>query len=502
MIRNKSFGTIPNTIRMAEPPIFEPNQAENEIELINRQSKLKTWQSPTGEIFHLNIPPTVYPPREDTDILARAILRLGPGKNRKCLEIGCGTGVLSVFASRQGWNVTACDINPFAVACTRGLAIENNVEMQVSEGGPSPIIDGKISQWTSNKKYELIFWNLPYLKIKEDENIKTLGPLEEAGLIDTDEHGLLKRALKLISNGLLADNGLALFVVSSQNEFSNYRFESHSLGMATREISNLIFDDGEELRVIAVWKPYAFAHKTSLEIVESTNTFLLDSGMSEGSSVSSKNQIKGHGRRNRVWNDYQESYAGSWLLFDSIPKLSPGVMQILVGLSVIETINCLTKNSVEIILKWPNDVLVSFGGEWRKVSGILIESKSSGDENVIVAGIGINISGEYNENFDIPVGFVKELSEEINYENINVVLNAILASNFERIEAIPELLFPELERQINNQVEKAFTKLKQPLYRNSTIEFLRILEDGSIEVLNQKQERLIIDDSESVSWGY
>ena len=224
--------------------------------------------------------------------------------------------------------------------------------------------------------------------------------------------------------------------------------------------------------------------------------------MSEGSSVSSKNQIKGHGRRNRVWNDYQESYAGSWLLFDSIPKLSPGVMQILVGLSVIETINCLTKNSVEIILKWPNDVLVSFGGEWRKVSGILIESKSSGDDNVIVAGIGINISGEYNENFDIPVGFVKELSEEINYENINVVLNAILASNFERIETIPELSFPQLERQINNQVEKAFTKLKQPLYRNSTIEFLRILEDGSIEVLNQKQERLIIDDSESVSWNY
>ena len=40
---NKSFGTIPRTIRMAEPPIFGPNQVDNEIELTNRQSKNKIY---------------------------------------------------------------------------------------------------------------------------------------------------------------------------------------------------------------------------------------------------------------------------------------------------------------------------------------------------------------------------------------------------------------------------------------------------------------------------
>ena len=231
---NKTFGTIPLAIRMPESPVFGSKQAEDEIELINRQSSTKAWQSPTGEIFHLNIPPTVYPPREDTDLLAKALLRLGPGKKRKCLEIGCGSGVLSALAHRQGWEVTACDINPFAVACTRGLAKENKMQMNVFEGGPSPKADGEISQWTGDSKFDLIFWNLPYLKLDEDKIDQTLGPLEEAGLIDTDENGLLNRTLKIISDGLLSDNGLALFVVSSQNEFSNYRFESYSLGLATR----------------------------------------------------------------------------------------------------------------------------------------------------------------------------------------------------------------------------------------------------------------------------
>ena len=46
---NKTFGTIPLAIRMPESPVFGSKQAEDEIELINRQSSTKAWQSPTGE---------------------------------------------------------------------------------------------------------------------------------------------------------------------------------------------------------------------------------------------------------------------------------------------------------------------------------------------------------------------------------------------------------------------------------------------------------------------
>ena len=497
---NKTFGTIPLASRMPESPIFGSKQAEDEIELINRQSSTKAWQSPTGEIFHLNIPPTVYPPREDTDILAKALLRLGPGKKRKCLEIGCGSGVLSALAHRQGWEVTACDINPFAVACTRGLAKENKMQMNVFEGGPSPKADGEISQWTGDSKFDLIFWNLPYLKLDEDKIDQTLGPLEEAGLIDTDENGLLNRTLKIISDGLLSDNGLALFVVSSQNEFSNYRFESYSFGLATREMTRIKFQDDEELRVVAVWNPYSTGQKIPLESVDSTNSFLLNSNLPEGSSVYSKNQKSGHGRRNRQWIDYQESFACSWVLFNSIPNLSPGLIQILAGLSVIDTIKCITQKEEDILLKWPNDILISYDSKWRKVSGILIESKSSGGNNLIIAGIGINLSGEYKNNFEIPVGFLKHYSDRISFDKILTVLNAAISSNFEKIDVLPDIKFSNIENRINSEIKKTFHKFSAVFYRNKQVEFSRIFEDGSIEISDRNSETFKVDDSESINW--
>ena len=63
---------------------------------------------------------------------------MGPGKGRKFLEIGCGSGALSILASSLGWNVHACDINPFAVAATRGNMAKNLQNGIVKEGGIGP----------------------------------------------------------------------------------------------------------------------------------------------------------------------------------------------------------------------------------------------------------------------------------------------------------------------------------------------------------------------------
>ena len=134
------------------------------------------------------------------------------------------------------------------------------------------------------------------------------------------------------------------------------------------------------------------------------------------------------------------------------------------------------------MLKWPNDILISYDDKWRKVCGILIESKSSGSDNTIIAGIGINLSGEYKDNFDIPVGFVKEFSNQITFEKIHTVLNAILASNFERIDVLPEITFNQIEKRINLELQNTFSRLNNNFYRKIPVEFSRILEDGSIEI--------------------
>ena len=65
------------------------------------------------------MPRTVYPPREDTELLGRALLRLS-GRQGSANEIGCGSGAISILLASMGWEVSACDVNPFAVAATRG----------------------------------------------------------------------------------------------------------------------------------------------------------------------------------------------------------------------------------------------------------------------------------------------------------------------------------------------------------------------------------------------
>ncbi|MEO2179396.1 MAG: 50S ribosomal protein L11 methyltransferase, partial [Candidatus Poseidoniia archaeon] len=69
--------------------------------------------------WEITVPHTVYPPREDTALLGRALLRLS-GRCGRAVEIGCGSGVLSILLASIGWSVTACDVNPFAVAAARG----------------------------------------------------------------------------------------------------------------------------------------------------------------------------------------------------------------------------------------------------------------------------------------------------------------------------------------------------------------------------------------------
>ena len=65
------------------------------------------------------VPPTVYPPREDTQLLCRAISELSR-HGGKAVEIGCGSGIVSIFLASLGWDVTSFDVNPYAVSATRG----------------------------------------------------------------------------------------------------------------------------------------------------------------------------------------------------------------------------------------------------------------------------------------------------------------------------------------------------------------------------------------------
>ncbi len=107
----------------------------------------------------LEVPDSCYYPREDSELLAEAV-EGRQLKNKKCLDMGCGSGLLSIIMAKQGAAVTAADINPEAVAATRRNAAANGAD-----------VFAVYSDLFANvaEKFDLVAFNPPYLPGDERE---------------------------------------------------------------------------------------------------------------------------------------------------------------------------------------------------------------------------------------------------------------------------------------------------------------------------------------------
>ena len=140
------------------------------------------------------VPPTVYPPKEDTLMLCDVLSKLSAKSDSKAMEIGCGSGLVTMVLSALGWEVTSCDVNPFAVACTRGNLEANGLSDRAS------IIEADFeSDFPISEDTELVVWNLPYLD-EDEENSGVLEKIEEAALADIPKGGWGGVLLKSLEN--------------------------------------------------------------------------------------------------------------------------------------------------------------------------------------------------------------------------------------------------------------------------------------------------------------
>ena len=83
---------------------------------------------------HLRVPVGVFPPRlfHSTKLVCRTVDRLDlVGKS--FLEVGCGSGAISIVAARRRATVTAIDISDAACTATRANAALNGVKLDVLE---------------------------------------------------------------------------------------------------------------------------------------------------------------------------------------------------------------------------------------------------------------------------------------------------------------------------------------------------------------------------------
>ncbi|AGI48475.1 HemK-related putative methylase [Thermoplasmatales archaeon BRNA1] len=138
----------------------------------------------------------VYPPSEDSVMFIEALeIRRG----MRVLEIGCGSGVVSIHCALNGAEVTCGDVNPKAVELANRNAEANGVRINAVGTDVYSGIDGK---------FDLILFNLPYLPVDEE------GELAKAWSGGEDGMGPLPRLLEGAPEHLLPGGRVAVVVSS------------------------------------------------------------------------------------------------------------------------------------------------------------------------------------------------------------------------------------------------------------------------------------------------
>lgn len=138
----------------------------------------------------------VYPPSDDSFLLIRSF---DIHSGEKVLEIGCGSGIVSMHCAMNGGVVTCGDINKKAVALTKKNMALNSLDATVVETDVYSDIKGK---------FDTIIFNLPYLPVKEK------GDLALAWSGGDDGLGPLPNLISGARDHLLPD-GRIIIVVSS-----------------------------------------------------------------------------------------------------------------------------------------------------------------------------------------------------------------------------------------------------------------------------------------------
>ena len=478
-------------------PNFSAEAAEEEIERLQRPAQKVVWTSPTRQSFEFNLPATVYPPREDTSLLAGALHRLGLPAGTSCLEIGCGSGAVSIHAATLGWRVVACDINPFAVACTRHHASLYGQSITVCEGGPGPELDGVSNQWGGDAHYDVVMWNLPYLPqppMGED----VLGPMEESALIDSDERGLFIRYVERLASGqLLKQKGVALAVVSSLLDGHHACSTAWKHGLAARILSEEEFEDGESLVLIAMWQPYSGKERMHEAVVASTNSILLEHPYPAGVRCTADVQQQGRGRRGRSWESLTGALAASWVVDDGTNSLHKPADQVHLGYNLLTLFHSFGPE--RICLKWPNDLYVrsSLSTPWKKCAGVLFEGKTMGSGQRTVLGIGLNIAAPLNSEY---AGLV-ELSQLVESEDTLTQIHAVVASMFEVLDGPNVPLTVPSEKDLDEALVFGSLALGPLFYRGGKVNVIGVNYTGSLRVKTELGEVILLDDPDELEWS-
>ena len=428
-------------------------------------------------------PPTVYPPREDSLLLCRVISEFTLVPGVKALEIGCGSGIVTMVLATLGWEVSACDLNPYAVSATRGNMESNGIT------GSQRIIESGIGENLAIPEgTRLIVWNLPYLERNNDDD--EFEKIEEMAWSDIPENGWGGELLNFLDAQHNVDDLLVVMAMKTEPEGKSKVVDWERRGWTARTLGSERFGE-EKIEIVSFWKTGAGHAPKIIDTCSSTMEEVM--GISDGDwvRIMSKIQTNGRGRKNSQWISEEGGVFATWKLgSELIDEFSTGILQTSVG-SIVSTV-------LEAEMKWPNDIINHKG---EKMGGVLVES-SNDDPSGIRIGIGINRFGFSREEKILACGWEETLGKVDAEEVFNRVDRGI-SSIFEKTEVFP---LPSKE----SLTIKSWTSLSKSLSRgvaarlgNEVVRPSGLNELGELRVTGCSIGNVNIGDLDIIDWfGY
>ncbi len=106
----------------------------------------------------------------------------------------------------------------------------------------------------------------------------------------------------------------------------------------------------------------------------------------EGDWIVTRRQTAGRGRQGRQWFDGAGNFMGSTVVRVSDRDPPAPSLALVAGLAVYEALLPYCPDPQQLMLKWPNDILLHAA----KLCGILLEAQS----DAVVVGIGVNLAAK------------------------------------------------------------------------------------------------------------
>jgi S-methylmethionine-dependent homocysteine/selenocysteine methylase/SAM-dependent methyltransferase len=240
-------GTTPDHMKAAvealagtKPGRRRPSLPDESVDGVDPvvETEPQPWQDERGRVLYplpfpeLTIDPGVFVPTPGSFLCWKYVLTSTLGEGKRCLDVGCGCGILAVQLALNGAShVHAIDIDRNAVANTLANAFRNGVSDRVTGA------EADLYEWEPDERYEVVVASLYQMPVDPFEEPTGHRPLDYWG------RTLLDHFLRLLPR-VLADEGRAYLMQLSIVGQRETQRQLEELGFASRVVDFSFFPFG------------------------------------------------------------------------------------------------------------------------------------------------------------------------------------------------------------------------------------------------------------------